>query len=173
MGRPWIGRKGSLNISGSRNGNVAPNPCTGRGRTHKQTKNSVALSPQANYTDSAIATCRRNLVPTFVDWGVSRGQRGGFPTVLNLISLDRSRYSYFQAAPHLSSQGLSGHRYNPTGIQKIWKRRESNPGPLSLQPGTLSTRPQRWSWKRKLWTKNKKHENHSHKNISTSFEVQV
>jgi hypothetical protein len=33
---------------------------------------SVALSPQANYTDWATATCRRNLVPTFVDRGVSR-----------------------------------------------------------------------------------------------------
>jgi hypothetical protein len=28
---------------------------------------SVALSSQANYTDYATATCRRNLVPTFVD----------------------------------------------------------------------------------------------------------
>jgi hypothetical protein len=30
-----------------------------------QKTNSVALSPQANYTDRATATCRRNLVPTF------------------------------------------------------------------------------------------------------------
>jgi hypothetical protein len=37
--------------------------------------NSVALSPQANYTDWATATCRRNLVATFVNRGVSRGQR--------------------------------------------------------------------------------------------------
>jgi hypothetical protein len=35
---------------------------------HKQT-NSVALSPQANYTDWATATYRRNLVPNFVDRG--------------------------------------------------------------------------------------------------------
>jgi hypothetical protein len=49
----------------------------------------VALSPQANYTDWATATCRRNLVPTFVDRGVSRGQRGGFPAVVNLSFLDR------------------------------------------------------------------------------------
>jgi hypothetical protein len=41
--------------------------------------NSMALSPQANYTDWTTATCRRNLVPTFVDRGVSRGQRGGSP----------------------------------------------------------------------------------------------
>jgi hypothetical protein len=53
--------------------------------------NSVVLSPRANYTDLAPATCRRNLVPTFVDRGVSRGQRGGSPTVVNLSFLDRSR----------------------------------------------------------------------------------
>jgi hypothetical protein len=40
---------------------------------------SVAFSPQANYTDLATATCRRNLVSTFADRGVSRGQRGGAP----------------------------------------------------------------------------------------------
>jgi hypothetical protein len=40
----------------------------------KQTEtNSVALSPRTNYTDWATATCRRNLVSTFVDRGVSRG----------------------------------------------------------------------------------------------------
>jgi hypothetical protein len=47
----------------------------------KQT-NSVALSPRANYTDWSTATCRRNLVPTFVDRVVSRGQRGGSPRVV-------------------------------------------------------------------------------------------
>jgi hypothetical protein len=46
--------------------------------------NSVAISLQANYTDWATATCQRNLVPTFVDRGVSRGQHGRFPTVVNL-----------------------------------------------------------------------------------------
>jgi hypothetical protein len=55
--------------------------------TNKQT-NSVALSPRANYTDRTTATCRRNLVSTFVDRGVSRGQRGGSPTVVNLSFLD-------------------------------------------------------------------------------------
>jgi hypothetical protein len=55
----------------------------------QQQKNSVALSPQVNYTDWATATCRLNLVPTFVDRGVSRGQRGGSPTVVNLSFLDR------------------------------------------------------------------------------------
>jgi hypothetical protein len=55
--------------------------------------NSVALSPQANYTDLSTATCRRNLMPTFVERGVSRGQRGGSPTAVNLSFLDRSRFS--------------------------------------------------------------------------------
>jgi hypothetical protein len=45
-------------------------------------KNSVALSPRANYTDWATAICWRNLVPTFADRGVSRGQRGGSPRSL-------------------------------------------------------------------------------------------
>jgi hypothetical protein len=58
--------------------------------------NSVTLSPRANYTDWATATCRRNLVPTIVDRGVTRGQRDGFPTVVNLSFLDRSRYFSFK-----------------------------------------------------------------------------
>jgi hypothetical protein len=48
------------------------------------------------YTDWAIATCRRNLVSTFVDRGVSRGQRCGSPTVVNLSFLDGSRYFFFK-----------------------------------------------------------------------------
>jgi hypothetical protein len=59
-------------------------------------KNFEALSPQANYTDWATATCRRNLVLTFADRGVSRGQRGGSPTAVNLSFLDRSRYFFFK-----------------------------------------------------------------------------
>jgi hypothetical protein len=61
-------------------------------RTPSKTKqtNSMALSLQANYTDWVTATCWRNLVPTFVDRGVSRGQRGGSPKVINLSFLDRT-----------------------------------------------------------------------------------
>jgi hypothetical protein len=55
--------------------------------THRT--NSVALSPRANYTDWATAIYRRNLVPTFVDRGVPRGQRGGSPTAVNLSFLDQ------------------------------------------------------------------------------------
>jgi hypothetical protein len=58
--------------------------------------NSVALSLLANYTDWATTTCQRNLVPTFVDRGVSCGQHGGSPTFVNLSFLDRSKLSYKQ-----------------------------------------------------------------------------
>jgi hypothetical protein len=85
------------------------------------------------------------LVPTFADGELSFGQRGGSRTVINLSFLDPSCYFFFQVAPHLSSQGLSGPRSRSTGTQKIWQRRKSNPGPLGLQSGTLTTRPQRRS----------------------------
>jgi hypothetical protein len=62
----------------------------------EQTTNPVAPTPQANYTDWSTATFRRNLVPTFVDRGVSRGQRGGDPAVVNLSFLDRSCYFSFK-----------------------------------------------------------------------------
>jgi hypothetical protein len=45
-------------------------------------KNTVVLSPQANYTHWATATGRRIVVPTFVDKEVSHGQRGGTPTAV-------------------------------------------------------------------------------------------
>jgi hypothetical protein len=64
-------------------------------QTNKQT-NSVALSPQANYTDWVTATCQRNLVPTFMDRGVSRGQRGRSPTIVNLSYLDQNHYFSFK-----------------------------------------------------------------------------
>jgi hypothetical protein len=63
---------------------------------YRNKTNSVALSQRANYADGPTATCRRNLVPNFVDRGVSRGQRGGSPTAVNLSFLDRSRYFSFK-----------------------------------------------------------------------------
>jgi hypothetical protein len=39
------------------------------------------LSPQANYTDQAIAAVGE-VVPTFAGRGVLRGQRNGFPRLL-------------------------------------------------------------------------------------------
>jgi hypothetical protein len=56
----------------------------------------MAFSPQANYTDSVTATCWRNLVPTFADKGMSRGQCGKSHTVVNLNFLDWSRYFSLQ-----------------------------------------------------------------------------
>jgi hypothetical protein len=55
-----------------------------------------ALSPQANYSDRRRPIVDEILVPTFVDRGVSRSQRGGSPTVVNLSFLDRSRYFSFK-----------------------------------------------------------------------------
>jgi hypothetical protein len=78
-------------------------------QTNKQT-NCVAFSPQANYNDWAIATCWQNLVPTFADREVSRGQRGESSIVVNL--------SFNLSSSH--SQGLSGPGSRPTATQKIW-----------------------------------------------------
>jgi hypothetical protein len=52
--------------------------------------NSVAFNPQANYTDCATATSRQDLVSNFKDRGMSRGQCGGYRTVVNLSFLDRN-----------------------------------------------------------------------------------
>jgi hypothetical protein len=81
---------------------------------------SMTLSPQANYTDSATASCQRNLVPPFVDRGVSRGQRIRSPTVINLKFSRLDPLLFFQVAPHLSSQGLSGPSSRPTATHIIW-----------------------------------------------------
>jgi hypothetical protein len=56
----------------------------------------MAFSPQANYTDWSTSIGLRILMPTFVDRGMSRGQRGGSPTVVNLSFLDRSRHFSFK-----------------------------------------------------------------------------
>jgi hypothetical protein len=58
--------------------------------------NSLAFRQQENYTDWAAATGRWILMLTFVDRGVSRGQRDWTSTVVNLSFLDRSRYFYFK-----------------------------------------------------------------------------
>jgi hypothetical protein len=68
--------------------------------------NSVAFSPLVNYTNWVTATGRWILVPTFsVDRGSSCGQHSGTPKAVNLSFIDRSRYIFFQVAPHLSSRG--------------------------------------------------------------------
>jgi hypothetical protein len=83
-----------INIKISISRNIPPDNCI-QAVTRTKT-NSVAFSPQANSTDWATATCWRNLAPTFVDRGVSRGQGGGSLTVANLTFLDRSRYFSFK-----------------------------------------------------------------------------
>jgi hypothetical protein len=65
----------------------------------------MAFSPQENYTDWATANGRRILVPTFADRGVSRGQRGGSSTAVNLPCSRPEALLLFEAAPHLSSWG--------------------------------------------------------------------
>jgi hypothetical protein len=65
----------------------------------------MTLNPHMNYTDSANATSRRILVPTFVERGVSLGQHGGTPTAVNLSFLDHSCHFFFQVDPYLSSRG--------------------------------------------------------------------
>jgi hypothetical protein len=65
-------------------------------QTLEQTTNSMAFSPQANYTDGATATCWQNLVQTFVHKGVLRGKRGGSHMVVTFSSLDWSRYFSFK-----------------------------------------------------------------------------
>jgi hypothetical protein len=69
------------------------------------TSNRCTLHPEANYNNWATATSWRNLVSTFADRGVSRGQCGWTPTAVNLSFVDRSRYFFFQVPPHLSSWG--------------------------------------------------------------------
>jgi hypothetical protein len=99
---------------------------------------SVDYSPQVNYTDWANANGRRILVPTFVDRRLSRGQRGGKPTAVNVSFIDWSYYFFFRVAPHLSS--------------RVW----SDPFPDSLlgrKSGSAGNRTRDlWVCSQELWT---------------------
>jgi hypothetical protein len=64
-------------------------------KTNKQRNKLRGLSASELYR-LTIANCWQNLLPTFADRGVSRGQRGGSPTVINLSFLDRNCYFYFK-----------------------------------------------------------------------------
>jgi hypothetical protein len=77
------------------------------------------------------------VVPTFADRGC-RVSAQRIPAVVILNFLDRSRYFFFQVAPQLSSRGWVDPVPDPAASQNIWKRRESNPGPLYLKPETLT-----------------------------------
>jgi hypothetical protein len=88
-----------------------------------QNISSVAFILQANYAGWATATGRRILVPTFADRGVSRGQRGGSLTVVNLGFLDRSRYFLYQVARHFSSRGRKDPVPDPLLLRKYGSAR--------------------------------------------------
>jgi hypothetical protein len=64
--------------------------------------------------DNCVLSVRKRIVQNFVDRGLSRGQRGGHHTAVNLSFLDRSHYFFyqvgataffFQLATHLSLRG--------------------------------------------------------------------
>jgi hypothetical protein len=74
-----------------------------------RTTNSVAFSPQANYTDWATATGRRILV-------ASCGQRGGTPTASHISRPEPPLL--FQVVPHLSSRGWVDPVPNPLLLRK-------------------------------------------------------
>jgi hypothetical protein len=67
-------------------------------------RNSVAVSPFANYTDRATAACRRSYCQLLriegVAWSAQR-----IPTAVNIGFQDRCHYFSIQVAPQLSSRG--------------------------------------------------------------------
>ena len=63
------------------------------------------LSPRANYTDRAAAARSAKLVSTFVDRGVSRGQRNGSPRPLISVFWTGAATFFIQVAPQLTSRG--------------------------------------------------------------------
>jgi hypothetical protein len=70
-----------------------------------------------NYTDWTTATCRRYLVPTYVDRKVSRGQRGGSHTAFSLSFLHSRQVSLSQIS------GFHGSDYKKfclLGYDAVW-----------------------------------------------------
>jgi hypothetical protein len=80
----------------------------------------------------------------FCGYKVPRAQREGFLRPYARLSRPEPLL-FLPSSSSVVLTRLSGPRSRPSTSQKIWYRRESNPGPLYLQPGTLSTRPQRRS----------------------------
>jgi hypothetical protein len=58
-------------------------------------------------------------VPTFVDRGLSRGERDETSTAVNLSFLDRNPLLLFQVGPHLSLQVLVDHVPDPVLLSKF------------------------------------------------------
>jgi hypothetical protein len=97
----------------------------------------MALSHQASYTNWQTAAGQKILMPTFADWGMSRGQCGGTPMAVNLSFLDRSSYFFSQVATHLSSQGWGDSVPDPILLRKS--------GSAGNQNGDL------WVYSQELW----------------------
>jgi hypothetical protein len=96
------------------------------------TKNSMACSPQTNYTNRATAICRRSwcqlLLIESVTWTTQQ-----IPTAVNLDFLDLQRYFSNQVAPQLYSRGWVDLVPNPLLLRKSG----------SAGNRTLTSRPQR------------------------------
>jgi hypothetical protein len=108
---------------------------------NKKQTNSLALSPQVNYTDWATAACRRYLMSTFADRWVSRGQRGGSPAVrwINLLSNLRPFIHDYDECRALVGK-LSVHTSSPTfrmiiPLQYSWLNCKSNKKTSAKQSG--------------------------------------
>jgi hypothetical protein len=98
----------------------------------------VTFSPEANYIDLAIATCWRNLVPTFADRRVSRGQRGGSPTkIRSLISVFYTGSAIFLSS--VSSFTLTKAEWTPFQTH-CYSENLAAPG---IEPGTSGSAAQR------------------------------
>ena len=109
----------------------------------------VATRTVANKQTNCVALVRERTIPTERPPPVGElsanfcGQRGvtwsaqRVPTAVNLCFLDLEPLLCYSSSSSIDLTRLSGPRSRRTTTQKIWQRRESNPGPLYLQPETL------------------------------------
>jgi hypothetical protein len=80
-------------------------------------------------------------VPTSADRGVSRGQSGGLPTVVNLSFLDRSRYFPFKYLiyPHEAEwTPFQTHSYAKNLVAPGMQARTSGLAALPLEPRVVA-----------------------------------
>jgi hypothetical protein len=89
------------------------------------------FSPQANNTDRVTATCRRSYCQHLriegVAWSAQR-----IHAAVNLSFLDPEPLLFHSSSSSVTLTRLSEPRSRPTTSQKIWYRRELNPGALDL-----------------------------------------